>query len=704
MGKGNWKCKVTASASNTSNTVTRVTGTCIWDSNDWSYDMNNVTGKVTVNSNTKTVFDNGHIDCSSNHTQTLGSHYRDITRGHADQTITVSAEIISKSTYSSGDKTASTTIKVPKKPSYSVTYSASGASNIPASQTKWYGENLTLSITKPTKTGYTFSRWVSGNSGYNAGAVYTENAALALTAQWNENTATLNYNANGGSLASGMSNSVTMRYSQQTTIQNGVPTKTGYTFLGWSTSSTATSASYTAGNTYKAANVNPSGATLYAVWRINTWTVTYNANGGSGAPNNQTKTYNQNLTLSTTKPTKTAYNFKGWSTTLNGSVVYQPGATYTGNAALNLYAVWELAHIKPIITSNNTDNTITAYRCDSSGVADDEGQNIRVIFNWKTEDDVTSVQIRYKLSTATSFTNINVSASGKSDTVDQVIGSNSLSTEEIYQVKAYVSDGSGGAYENESAIVNIPPPTYPIDVLRGGKGIAFGGVANEEDVMDVYFKAKFRKIIDAFDDIYLQDAKYLKGYDSNNNLIFLIRAYDNKTAVGDATKETRIWSNVIPTINVGGTVYNVAVDKVLNYMAIKLSANVDVQCNSQIWNPNINVPFNTIQKSIGNGLTFVNNGIKIGTGIKQVRVSGCTMQHNLNNTNTSIVGIFHNSNILSSGYLTGKDKGFTTLCFPPLIIDVNQNDVITMKYGSDTANSTFRFAAGVHTQLVVEAI
>ena len=75
-------------------------------------------------------------------------------------------------------------------------------------------------------------------------------------------------------------------------------------------------------------------------WNPQTYTVSYNANGGTGAPGNQTKTHDQSLTLSNVQPTKDGYTFQGWSTTLNGSVQYNPGSAYSGNANLTLYAVW----------------------------------------------------------------------------------------------------------------------------------------------------------------------------------------------------------------------------------------------------------------------------------------------------------------------------------------------------------------------------
>ena len=80
---------------------------------------------------------------------------------------------------------------------------------------------------------------------------------------------------------------------------------------------------------------------MYAVWDPNKYTVSFNANGGTGAPSAQTKTYGQTLTLSSTRPTKSGYTFKGWGTSSTTETVsYQPGGSYTANAAITLYAVW----------------------------------------------------------------------------------------------------------------------------------------------------------------------------------------------------------------------------------------------------------------------------------------------------------------------------------------------------------------------------
>ena len=222
-----------------------------------------------------------------------------------------------------------------------ITYNANGGTGAPATQTKYYGYNINLSNEVPTRDGYTFAGWgtYSGDTtaDYLPGALITGNGYLTLYAVWNQNAYTVSYNANGGS---GAPASQTKYHGTALTLRSTVPTRSGYKFLGWSTSSTATSPTYTAGGSYTA-NAN---ATLYAVWEKNPtqYTVSYNANGGSGAPASQTKSENVAITLSSTKPTRSGYTFLGWSTSSTAtSPTYYPGSSYTTNASVTLYAVWE---------------------------------------------------------------------------------------------------------------------------------------------------------------------------------------------------------------------------------------------------------------------------------------------------------------------------------------------------------------------------
>lgn len=288
---------------------------------------------------------------------------------------------------------------------------------------------------------------------------------------------TIKYNANGGSGAPG---NQTKWKDQALTLSTTKPTRTGYTFLGWSTSSSATSATYSAGGSYTA----NSAATLYAVWKALTYTVKYNANGGSGAPGNQTKTYGQTLTLSSTKPTRTNYNFKGWGTSASATTVaYAAGASYTNNAAVTLYAIWELAYVKPRIVN------LSIIRSNSGGTADDEGTNGLVTFDWECDKTVSSITIKWKLPSESTWTSATVSVSGTSGTVSHVIGSNSLSVESSYDVHITVTDGGGSSY----ATGTLTSMKFVVDFLSGGKGVAFGKAAELENTAEFAFDAKFNK-------------------------------------------------------------------------------------------------------------------------------------------------------------------------------------------------------------------
>ncbi len=226
-----------------------------------------------------------------------------------------------------------------KANTYTVTYHANGGTGVPSSQTKIHDVTLTLSTTKPTRTGYTFLGWSTNKSAttatYQSGGSFTTNANTTLYAIWKINTYTVTYHANGGT---GAPSSQVKDYGVALTLSTAKPTRTGYTFLGWGTSASATTATYQPGGSYTA---NAS-VTLYAIWKANTYTVSYNANGGTGAPGNQAKTHDVALTLSTTKPTKTGYTFLGWNTNKSATTAtYQPGGSYTANASVTLYAIWK---------------------------------------------------------------------------------------------------------------------------------------------------------------------------------------------------------------------------------------------------------------------------------------------------------------------------------------------------------------------------
>ncbi len=121
--------------------------------------------------------------------------------------------------------------------------------------------------------------------------------------------------------------------------------RTGFDFIGWATVEGGTTVAYEEGDTYTFTNND---ATLYAVWQLKKYTITYDANGGTGTIADGTKTHDEPFTLSDGKNgadslqlTRDGYRFVGWNTAADGNGTdYAFGGSYTGNANLELYAKW----------------------------------------------------------------------------------------------------------------------------------------------------------------------------------------------------------------------------------------------------------------------------------------------------------------------------------------------------------------------------
>ncbi|MBM3308510.1 MAG: InlB B-repeat-containing protein, partial [Candidatus Eisenbacteria bacterium] len=191
-----------------------------------------------------------------------------------------------------------------------------------------YGNTVTLNYTQGT---------VVAADGLYLGS-FTDQAVTNNVPQ----TYAVTYNGNGSTGGSAPSSQTKVHDVPLTLRTNtGSLVKTGSTFTGWNTQADGLGTHYDAGGTYTA----NAAVTMYAEWTLNTWPVTYDANGATAgtAPDAQTKVYNVALTLRTDTGglEKTGYTLSGWNTAANGSGTnYAEGASYTTNAALSLYAKW----------------------------------------------------------------------------------------------------------------------------------------------------------------------------------------------------------------------------------------------------------------------------------------------------------------------------------------------------------------------------
>lgn len=389
---------------------------------------------------------------------------------------------------------------------------ASGEGWSTSNQTKVYSTSHTISKTSSAKS-YKIYAKLSGID-YVGSTIYASKTySVPALPKY-----TISYNANGGS---GAPPNQTKTYGVTLTLSSTKPTRSGYSFLGWSTSSSATAITWKAGGSYAADTSD----TLYAVWEANTYTIEYDANGGTGTIANQTKTYGITLKLSTTTPTRKNYTFKGWSTSKTAtSATYSAGGNYIANSAATLYAVWDLSYVKPRLTN------LAVARCNSSGTATSDGAYAKVSFGWATDVSVSSIEIDYKLATETSWSDpIPVSASGTSGTVNQVIGGGNLSTDSQYNIRVTITDSDGSTSQTRLLSSMI----YCLDFLKGGKGVAVGKAAEKENFLDVYWQTHFDKPIMTGQKTGFKDGK--EGtYISESGIMLLQRTYtEGATDSGD---------------------------------------------------------------------------------------------------------------------------------------------------------------------------
>lgn len=160
---------------------------------------------------------------------------------------------------------------------------------------------------------------------------------------------TLSYDANGGEGAPDPEvKAAAADLGAHFDISEVEPTRKYYTFQGWSKDKDATEADYKYDAEKKADRdlLILKDTTLYAVWKENpTYTLYYNANGGTNAPEAQSAVSDGGyveLTITSGVPVRAGYRFLGWSATRRGNAAYFAGdSVRISNGNVMLYAVWE---------------------------------------------------------------------------------------------------------------------------------------------------------------------------------------------------------------------------------------------------------------------------------------------------------------------------------------------------------------------------
>lgn len=183
---------------------------------------------------------------------------------------------------------------------YYVSFNTMGGNEIPDISVL-FNKAIGTTASNPIRTGYTFLGWYREASCIHRWILASDlvTGPMTLYAKWRINTYTVSFNSSGGSAVS----SISAIYNT-TIAEPAPPTRTGYTFSGW----------------YKesgfitpwvfSTEVITSNITLYAKWMINSYTVSFDTQGGSAVAS---KTANHNALVSVpSSPTRSGFVFGGW--------------------------------------------------------------------------------------------------------------------------------------------------------------------------------------------------------------------------------------------------------------------------------------------------------------------------------------------------------------------------------------------------------
>ncbi|MCR0248129.1 MAG: InlB B-repeat-containing protein [Clostridium sp.] len=220
-----------------------------------------------------------------------------------------------------------------RKSAHTVTFDSKGGSEVEAQGAEDNG--LVPEPSNPTKVGYTFVGWYTTDDAKWNFATDTVTGDLTLYAKWKVNAYTATFDVNGGDSVT--PETITKNY-KEAIGDLPVATRIGHTFVGWYTKASGGT------KITKETTMPLNGATYYAHWTINEYTVTFDSNGGSEC--DPIKKDNNTKLGTLPIPTKVGYTFLGWFTELeDGTQITKDtlmpvdGTTYYAHWKINTYTV-----------------------------------------------------------------------------------------------------------------------------------------------------------------------------------------------------------------------------------------------------------------------------------------------------------------------------------------------------------------------------
>lgn len=334
-------------------------------------------------------------------------------------------------------------------PSGATAMAASGAScSANGTNGKWFARTTESQYVNVTAT-------ITNASGYESG-VSTATMAVEIPAL---QTYRVTYNSNGH----GVSPADQVKAHDVALTLAAAITADHWTMTRWSTKADGSGTTYNAGASYTA----NAPLTLYAVWTPKTYRVTYNANGGSGAPSAKTVTYGTAWTVSSTKPTRAGYKFLGWATSQTATApTYASGARVDGTAitaATTFWAVWE-RYASPVLTVSASRDSATPT-------------TINVRWSWTAGNGAT-ISTSVKAENGTTVKNASAIADSTAASKSGTASITGCSAGLMWTVTMTVTDS---LYASPvTAVAIVPVEKAIIDVGNEGRSLGLGMAAPEE--------------------------------------------------------------------------------------------------------------------------------------------------------------------------------------------------------------------------------
>lgn len=262
-----------------------------------------------------------------------------------------------------------------KANTYSIRFYANDGTQASVTQSSLkYDVAYTLRANTFQRTGYVFLGWAKTANGQ---VIYTDqaeiqnltqtnNATVALYAQWQANRYQVRFDLNGGS---GTVNPISAEYGKTYSLPNAAPARAGYTLSGWNTKADGKGTGYALDAQISNLTAEDGGSvTLYAVWKANTYSIRYYANDGTQSSVIQPDlNYGAQYALRANSFTWKGRVFLGWAETADGAVQYTnsekvQNLTAENGAVVKLYAQWRLVTYQVRFDANGGVGTLQGIR------------------------------------------------------------------------------------------------------------------------------------------------------------------------------------------------------------------------------------------------------------------------------------------------------------------------------------------------------